>query len=172
VDWVDSFIYLVLISIIAFPIGRSIPKKWLRFDRYPFKDFRWENGGKVYHRFAIREWQDKVPDMSKIMKKHMKRKSLPPGSTAEDVKYLLDETCVAEVVHALLCVAALYCIKLWRAKGGIIFYFLYVVVFNLPYILLQRYNRPRLARLYKRMTSGLEEQYNCSEEKIKCGERS
>lgn len=152
-DWFHSFLYLCGISILAFPIGRILPKHWFRYDAFPFRSFAWEQDGKCYHALSIRQWMHQLPDMSRIMTgcMQMKRKELPKQVTEEDVRWLLDETCVAETVHFLLCVAGMHCMELWQGIGGVIFWVLYVVLCNLPYIVIQRYNRPKLARLYERI---------------------
>ncbi len=150
-DWFDSFLYLCFISILAFPIGRMIPKKWVNYDRFPFRSFTWEDNGQIYHRLEIRSWQNKLPDMSKLALGNMKPKELKDHFSAEDIRLLLDETCIAELIHTLLCFVGLHCIHLWEGTGGIVFYILYVILFQLPYIWIQRYNRPRLARVYRRM---------------------
>ncbi|MBR3999546.1 MAG: glycosyl-4,4'-diaponeurosporenoate acyltransferase [Clostridia bacterium] len=148
--WVDSLLYLVFISLIAFPIGRLIPKRWIHYDRFPFTTYDWENEGKIYNRIGIRYWMNKVPDMSRIMKKQMKRKELPRDFSDEDVRYLLDETCIAEFIHSLLCVAGLRCMHLWPGTGGLVFAVLYIMG-NLLFVCIQRYNRPRLVRVYERV---------------------
>lgn len=158
-DWLNSFLYLVCISVAAFPIGRMIPKKWLHYDRYPFRSFAWEDNGKIYHRLHIRKWQNKLPDMSKIASGIMKPKTIPEHSSKDDIQYLLDETCVAELVHVLECIFGMRCMALWQGAGGIIFFILYVILCNLPYILIQRYNRPRLAHLYQHMNRERREPY-------------
>ena len=147
--WFDSFLYLVFISIVAFPIGRMIPKHWIKYDCFPFAAFEWEDDGRIYHKIGIRKWMNRVPDMSRIMKKHMKRKELPRGFGGDDLRYLLDETCIAELIHSLLCVAGLHCIDFWPEVGGIIFAVLYFIG-NMLFIFIQRYNRPRLVRVYER----------------------
>ena len=101
-DWLNSFLYLFLISILAFPLGRMIPREWVHFDRFPFRSFEWENDGRIYHRLDIRGWQNKLPDMSRFGLCNMKVKKLNDNFTAEDVRLLLDETCIAEIVHILL----------------------------------------------------------------------
>lgn len=170
--WFDSFLYLCLISILAFPLGRMIPKEWLHFDGIPFRSWRWELEGKFYTHLGIRKWQNKLPDMSKVMKGVMKRKELPENCSCEDVRYLLDETCVAEVVHSLLCIFGAHCMDLWQGSGGIIFYMLYVIFFNLPYILIQRYNRPRLYKLYLRMKPERSTQNEGIDPELQYGRRS
>ncbi|MBQ8642820.1 MAG: hypothetical protein IJ480_11460 [Clostridia bacterium] len=148
--WLDSFLYLVFISIIAFPIGRMIPKHWIKYNRFPFTAYEWEDDGRIYNKIGIRKWMNKVPDMSRIMKKCMKRKELPSDFTDNDLRYLLDETCIAELIHGLLCAAGLHCMDYWPGTGGAIFSILYIAG-NLLFVLIQRHNRPKLVRVYERM---------------------
>ena len=171
-DWLDSFLYLVLISGIAFPLGRMIPKQWVHYDRFPFCASEWEEDGKTYNRLGIRKWQHNLLDMSRIMTKYMKRKELPENYTEADIRYLLDETCIAEAVHGALCVFGMHCMRLWSGIGGIVFYILYVTLGQLPYIIIQRYNRPRLARLYQRMNRERSLQYEGADTQLQYGRRS
>lgn len=170
--WFDSFLYLFLISILAFPLGRLIPREWIHYDRFPFRAFEWENGGCIYHRLEIRSWQNKLPDMSRFGLLNMKVKKLNANFTAEDVRLLLDETCIAEIVHTLLCFAGLHCINLWKGTGGIVFYILYITICQLPYIFIQRYNRPRLSRVFKRMTKERSTVYESADSELQYGRRS
>ncbi len=79
----------------------------------------------------------------------MKRKELPKRFGGDDLRYLLDETCIAELIHSLLCVAGLHCMDYWPGVGGVIFAVLYLIG-NLLFVLIQRHNRPRLVRVYER----------------------
>ncbi len=142
--------YAAAIGTLGFLLGRVLPKAWFRYDRAPFRAFRWEQGGRIYTRLAIQRWQSCVPDMSKVFPKLMPPKSMQTRPSQQTLARMLQETCVAEAVHAFLCVLGLYCLWLWPGWGGAAFYVVYVMLGNLPFILIQRYNRPRLARLYQR----------------------
>lgn len=39
---------------------------------------------------------------------------------------------------------------LWRGIGGVAFAAVYILLGNVPFVIIQRYNRPRLQRLYDR----------------------
>ena len=147
---IQSVLYLISIGILSFFAGRLLPKQWFCYRRTPFTPFRWEKEGKVYERIGIRFWMNRLPDMSKIAKRSMRRKALPAEFGEEDLRYLLDESCMAEVIHVLLMVAGLGTVLLWTGVGGVVLACLYALG-NLPFVLIQRYNRPRLARLYDRM---------------------
>ena len=63
---------------------------------------------------------------------------------------LLQETCVAETVHwALIALSPLFLV-LMEPVYNVIACLLYICPGNLPFIAIQRYNRPRLAAIYER----------------------
>lgn len=144
------FCYLIITGIIAFFVGRILPKRWFHPDRFPYRCFKFEKNGRIYDKLKVHKWQNKVPDMSRIFPKLMPAKNLD-GNYKERMSRMLQETCIAELIHSLLCVTGLYCLKLYPGIGGVVIVFLYVIVFNLPFIVIQRYNRPRLLRIAKRL---------------------
>lgn len=142
--------YYLLISVAAFLAGRWIPKKWICWENPPFREFSFERGGRFYEAFFVQHWQKKLPDMSRIFPQWMPPKNMK-GNYKERLPVMIWETCVAEWIHTALCLLGLYGLRLWPGLGGIVVTFVYVAVFNLPYIMIQRYNRPRLVRLYHRL---------------------
>ena len=89
--------------------------------------------------------------MSRLFKKLMPAKALTQ-KTAQDLPIMIQETCVAELTHGLLCFAGLALLKIWRGPGGVILTVIYIVFGNLPFLLIQRYNRPRLQRLLEKQS--------------------
>ncbi len=143
------FFYLVIISVIAFFVGRLLPKSWFRANKPPYRTCRFEKEGRIYEKLHIRKWQNKLPDMSKILPFMMPPKSLAANCETK-LPRMIQETCVAEFIHGMNCLVSLYCLKLFSGIGGVIIVLLYAVLFNIPYIIIQRYNRPRLIKLLKR----------------------
>ena len=138
-----SVLYLAAISVLSNLAGGCISRHF-RTDVFPFKPYAFERGGRIYDRLHIRKWKDKLPDMSKYLRS-LPRKALTDTSCGR-VKLLIQETCVAEIVHAALMVLALpvlLCEEWWAT----VMVLLYDLVGNLPFIMIQRYNRPRLLRL-------------------------
>ena len=115
-----------------------------------FRSHPFEKDGKIYERLHVRRWQQILPDMSRILPGVMPRKKLT-GNYAETLPRMLQETSIAEFIHVLLCVTGLYSMRIWPGAGGVTVYLLYVILFNLPYIVIQRYNRPRLLKLYRKV---------------------
>ena len=54
---------------------------------------------------------------------------------------------MAEMIHFLLSLSGLACLVIWPGAGGIILTMVYILLGNLPFIIIQRYNRPRLQKL-------------------------
>jgi glycosyl-4,4'-diaponeurosporenoate acyltransferase len=151
--FIYSLIYVIFLGIISHFIGESIPRNRFHPDKFPFKLFNWENGGELYIRIGIKKWKNKLPDMSKIMK-DMVPKKVNFNSTASDVTVLIQETCKAELIHGLLCLVSPVIVLFWIDSSitvGIILTLVYVL-FNIPFIIIQRFNRPNLMRLAERLS--------------------
>ena len=142
--------YLVLTGIISFFSGRMIPKRRLKPEKGWFRSFAFEKGGAVYEKLGIRKWQNRVPDMSRILPFMMPAKNLS-GNYKERLPEMIQETCVAEIVHLASCILGLPCLWMWPGAGGVIITVIFIGLLNLPFIFIQRYNRPRLLRLQKKL---------------------
>ena len=127
------FLYLAATGIFGFLLGRLLPKRWFSAERFPFRSQPWEE--KLYRLLRVKQWQNKLPDMSRIFPKLMPAKRLTP------------QTCVAELIHALLSVSGLGFLWLWPGGWGIALTVVYILLGNVSFIIIQRYNRPRLVKL-------------------------
>lgn len=143
--------YAAALGIAVFPLGRLLARVRFNPESFPFAEWPFENGGKVYRRLGIHRWQNRLPDMSRVFRTIMPAKSLYPGISAEEVDVMVQETCIAEVVHSALCVLGLWILRLWRGWGGILFYAIYALFGNVAFILIQRFNRPKLTALAEKL---------------------
>ena len=142
--------YLALTGTFGFFAGRIVPKGWLKPEKGWFRSFSFERNGAVYEKLGIRKWHNKVLDMSRILPCLMPAKNLS-GDYEERLPVMIQETCVAEIVHITVSIAGLRCLRMWPGIGGITVTAIHIVFLNLPFILIQRYNRPRLIRLQKKL---------------------
>ena len=142
--------YLALTGTVGFFVGRLIPKEWLKPETGWFRGFSFEKNGAVYEKLGIRKWHKKVPDMSRILPALMPAKNLS-GDYGERLPVMIQETCVAEIVHITVSIAGLRCLWMWPGVGGVTVTAIHIIFLNLPFILIQRYNRPRLIRLQKKL---------------------
>ena len=143
--------YLAFLGVLSHVLGEAIPHN--KFDPHArlFRTRAWENGGKIYEAIGIQKWKDRLPDMSKIVgRMHPKRLGRAPSAGA--VRRLTEETCRAEAVHLSLCLLAPPIWLFWKNGIGVGVVLL-TVLGNLPFILIQRYNRPALLALEKRLAA-------------------
>ncbi len=154
-DFWNCAIYLASTGAVSFLVGRILPKRWFQPDKFPWRSYGFEKSGDFYKKLKIHKWQKKLPDMSRVFPKMMPAKSLE-GAYQSRLPEMIQETCVAEAVHTGLCVTGLYALEIYPGAGGTILYSIYVLLFNLPFVLIQRYNRPRLLRLNAKLQRSAE----------------
>ena len=166
-----SCLFVLVVGILSHYVGEALPRAWFHPDRFPFRAFAWEREGKIYDKLRIRDWKDQLPDMSRVMK-DMIPKRVGTCPTAEKVMILVRETCVAELIqniftpvihieriHWLLALCGGVVYLFWKNSVGVLLSFL-VFLGNLPFILIQRYNRPALLALAKRLAEREERKRN------------
>ena len=139
-------IWLLALALLAHPLGQALPRRF-HPERPPFRPWKWEKNGRIYSRLGIEKWKKLVPDMSRLLPDMVKKQVTPTAVTAAQTAVLVQETCVAEAVHTASSLLGLVCLGLWPGWGGVLVWLVWFLLGNLPFILIQRYNRPRLLRL-------------------------
>lgn len=155
-----TIIYFMLIGQGCFFFGLGLPRDAFNENVFPYKAFSWEKEGKFYERFRVKKWKSKVPDMS-MATKLLFPKRVSFGVTASELDRLIKESCVAELIHYILCVLAIGFYNIWKSKTGAILSLLFFVG-NLPYIVIQRYNRPHFISLRDRLILREERKINAN----------
>lgn len=145
-----SLLYLLVLSLLAHPVGQALPRRWFRPERRPFAPWAFERGGAVYDKLKIKAWKDRVPDMSRIFGDMVKKQVSLRGPSEETYK-VIQETCVAEAVHGAEMVLSLPVFFSGMSfSGALAVYLVFTLLGNAPFLLIQRYNRPRLMALYRK----------------------
>lgn len=143
-------IYIAAIGALGFVAGRFLPKRWFRYDAPPFKALPFENDGHFYRKLGIHRWHKLLPDMSRILPGLMPPKRVTAHISAAQAEVMVQETCIAEVIHVCLSILGLAIPFLWPGPGGIVACLVYILIGNVPFILIQRFNRPKLVHLLER----------------------
>lgn len=133
---------------LSFLLGQLLPRRSFNYKAFPYAPFKWEDNGRVYTKLKIQFWKDKVPDMSQYIKGTF-RKRLGEFRSGDYLEELVLEMCVAEFVHFLLILASPVFLLFMEGVWGAIAMTAYALG-NLPFIIIQRYNRPRLVMLMER----------------------
>ncbi len=136
---------VVVIGSMAFPFGQLLPRKNFDYRHFPFAPFVWEKNGAIYQRINIQFWKDKLPDMSQHVKSAFTKK-IKVFRDSEYLETLVLETCVAEFVHWVLILVSPLFLIFMDSPWNWLWMALYILG-NVPFILIQRYNRPRLVTL-------------------------
>lgn len=142
---IDICAWFFLHMIIAYgatllPVSLFHERMWL------YRIRSWERNGSFYAKFfRIDLWKDRLPDGASWFSQGFAKK----GLAQQDSNYLdrfVKETCRGELAHWFVIIVAplFFLFNPWYA--GIIMIF-YAFLANLPCIMVQRYNRPRLIRI-------------------------
>src|SRR5690606_37134695 len=110
---------------------------------------RFETGGRWYRdRLRIHCWKDRLPEAGALFAGGMSKRQLPAYDTA-GLELFARETRRAELAHwwAMGC-APLF--VLWNPPLAAALLLAYGVLVNLPFIVIQRYNRARIVALLAR----------------------
>lgn len=138
-----------VMGVLSFLIGELLPRKNIDIEDRLYRPRKWEKNGRVYYKLGIQKWKDRVPDMSRFVP-HMFRKKITVMRSATYVEDLIRETCIAEIIHYMLSLLSPVFLALMPPVWGPICMLLYVGVGNLPFIIIQRFNRPRLMEILRR----------------------
>ncbi|MGK7379179.1 glycosyl-4,4'-diaponeurosporenoate acyltransferase [Planococcus sp. 1R117A] len=123
-----------------------IPFHWfVRHDRL-FRSFRFERNGELWQQlFRIKGWKGHLPDGSMFFPSAYNKQALH-GHDSPSLAEFVVESRRAELTHWLVMLPAPL-FWLWNPAGAFWMNVAYAFFFNIPFIITQRYNRPRLERL-------------------------
>lgn len=152
-DCLSSFfttlMILGIVGFVGFCCGELTPRKWIRYDRFPFREYPFEKGGQLYSFLRVPKWKDKLPVMSTYVNGVFSKKTIEQSRTSEYFERFVIETCIAESVHVALMIGGFIVVPIFHNAWGVIAGILYMLG-NLPFVLIQRYNRPRFRVLLER----------------------
>jgi len=115
-----------------------------------FKVYKFEASGLIYEKlFLVNKWKDKLPDGTKILKKGFSKNRVDKMSLDYFKKFLI-EVNRAELSHWFqMLPAPIFFLFNLPIVGYLMI--VYALLFNLPFIIAQRYNRPKLIRIIDKL---------------------
>ncbi len=126
-----------------------LPNEVFAKDNMLFAQQKWEKEGKIYQKiFRIRSWKGLLPDGGAMLKGGYAKKHMTDTSK-ENMELFLIESRRAELTH-WLGILPFWVFGLFSPQGFIWIMLGYALVVNLPCIVAQRYNRPRIQKLLKK----------------------
>lgn len=141
-----NLIIFVLFTAEVSYLSNKIPDKVYSYKRWIFRERKWEKGGEVYHRILkVKHWKNRLPELGDFLKSVFPKKHIKEYSQKYLQIYLI-ESCKAELTHWCIILSSwlflLWCDLKISAIIGLV-----AAVLNLPYVAIQRYNRPRIVKL-------------------------
>ncbi|MFN9631539.1 MAG: hypothetical protein ACK59A_15130 [Cyanobacteriota bacterium] len=142
---ISSAAFWLLASLVVGLLANRLPPRWLASD-HPWGRFASTRGrtGSAATPPGIRIWMHWIPDAGGALPGGVSKASLVRRDPTA-LRLLLAETRRAELVHWVLWPAGLLT-ALWLPPAGVLVNMVFATLFNLPCVLLQRFNRGRLRR--------------------------
>ena len=88
--------------------------------------------------------------MSRHLKSMITKEITHAHISWREVERLVYESCIAEADHWILMITGFGCTYIWDGAGGVVVSVLWALG-NLPFAIIQRYNRPNMKRVVKKL---------------------
>lgn len=142
-----SPIAIVVVNAAVFVAWSVAVSRWARHRRFVadswlYRARRWELDGARYEQLRIRRWKDRLPNAGSA-------KTAIGTRSNSDLQRFVVETRRAEWVHWTI-VAIVPSFALWNPALAMPLVLAIALAFNVPCIVVQRYNRLRLQRVLLR----------------------
>lgn len=130
-------------------VAHRLPGRWLARDRGVMRLWGWEDRGRCYERLLrVSKWKDRVPEAGAIFAGGVSKRHLEGRSDGSLARFAA-EARRAEIAH-WTCLLAIPVAVLWNPLVGVVLMAAYGVIANVPFIVIQRYNRARIIHLLRR----------------------
>lgn len=149
-------IYWFMIQMLISKLGTRIPESFLTKLNPYFKSHAFEKDGQIWNKvFKVKKWKDYLPDGESINPDVYSKKSVLHTQSTSYMYQFIVETQRAELVHFMSMLPIFVFIKspkyIQYINMG------YVVIANIPCMIVQRYNRPKFERYYSKLIQRNEE---------------
>lgn len=143
------FILWPILQVSAAIICTKLPDRFFKYSAFFYRSHHWEKDGKIYQTwFKVHRWKKHLPDGGALVKGGFKKKKLESLTKSSLNEFLL-ESCRAEMIH-WLAILPFWIFGFFAPPVVILYMLLFAMVMNMPCIITQRYNRPRIIRSLER----------------------
>ncbi|HEX3026227.1 MAG TPA: hypothetical protein VHR42_03240 [Clostridia bacterium] len=139
-----------LISIFMTLLAERLPMWLYYYKNWMYKERKWEDGGRIYERlFFVRKWKCRLPEISEFLKWRFSKKHLTEKNNPAYLTKFLVESCKSEFTHWMIILSTILFI-FWSDLYTMSRTMMLALILNIPYIIIQRYNRPRIIKLIQK----------------------
>ncbi len=144
-----SLLIFITVTLAISYISTKFSPRLCFYKRWLYKERPWEKGGLFYQKkFKIKKWKDKLPELADFVKTVFPKKYIRDYAESTLEAYMV-ECCRAELTHWLIILSTLF-FPIFTPPFISLGIFLLACLLNLPFVMIQRYNRPRLKLIMKR----------------------
>lgn len=141
----------------------KVPDRYFNQDSFWTAIRSWEKNGEFWNKtLKVKRWKEHLPDGGTYVRHAFAKKRLRQTDSGYLDKFVL-ESRRAEINHLLLLLSSLL-FFLWNPPWASWLMVLYALLANLPCLIAQRYNRPRLMRLAARKEKQTDLQKNADQQ--------
>ncbi|MGM0845749.1 MAG: glycosyl-4,4'-diaponeurosporenoate acyltransferase [Bacillota bacterium] len=143
----------ILLNVVLWPVIHlsfsyiclHLDRRYFTEDSWLYQEKSWEWGGRFYEKIGIKRWKTLLPDGGGVFAGGFRKKKLIDRDSDYFETFVM-ETRRAEFTHLILIPPALI-FFIWNTPlvGWIMV--AYALIANVPFILIQRYNRFRFQRI-------------------------
>lgn len=143
-------LYWFIVQMIIAQLGTHISYKFLEKDNKYFRSWNFEQEGQLWQQLVkVQNWKNHLPDGQNLNPNISSKATFDLSKNMNDIQQFILETRRAEIVHMMSIFPIIAFYK--SSKSVKIINFAYVVIANVPCVIVQRYNRPKLIRIYNKL---------------------
>jgi len=147
------FLVWPVLQVTAALICLYLPDRYFSPDSFLFSAHRFEKEGRIYDSvFRVSRWKHLLPDGGAILKKRSFSKKKLESFSKEYLNRFLVESARGELTH-WLAILPFWIFGFFTPPKVVWYMLVYTLLINLPCIIAQRYNRPRIKKLLQRISS-------------------
>lgn len=141
------FILWPILQIAAALICLYLPDRFFSGNTVLFRTYRFEKEGRIYEQlFRVKRWKRLLPDGGTVWKKRGFKKKHLDRFSQENLHRFLIESARGELTH-WLAIFPFWIFAFFTPAYVVWFMLIYSLAVNLPCIIAQRYNRPRIEKM-------------------------
>lgn len=143
------FLLWALIQVLVSYVCLKMPNRFFNPTKFPFASFRFEQEGAFYRKWLrVHKWKKHLPDGGALMGADFHKKNLEHVTHANLRRFMI-ESCRAEMTH-FFAILPFWVFGFIAPADVIWIMFVYALALNMPCIIAQRYNRPRIRKLMEK----------------------
>lgn len=141
-----NFMLMIAWHLVILLLCRILPSNFFSSNKFIYKPRKWEKNGNFYVRvLKIKKWKDKLPQF--VAKEGFSKKNLNTSDISKEyLERFILETCRAEWNHLMCCMYGVVSFFINYQFYAILFSIIPIAA-NLPFLVIQRFNRLRLVKL-------------------------